>query len=466
MIGDVTSPDLSWIEPWIQRIRSHVAVRTADNVLIRMPNECFKLNESGARLMHFMLNGGSLGDVLAARNHDPEAVDQINGFFTAVRLMLDHRMCERFQSDAVQRVNYRLGYIDLPILAELAVTHRCNIRCRFCYGSCVCSTRETGSRMHRRTELSTRRFERIIRIIRHDAGVPSMSFTGGEPMLRNDIFRLVRYAAVTMGMRVNLITNGTLITTDTALRLRDSGLASAQVSIESPDPAVHDVLTQVPGSFHRSETGVRALRDAGILVHVHATICSENAQSLQDMPRFVQDLKLDRFSLNMMIPIGRGKGNDLAVRYREMDAIVRPIIERARVAGVTFMWYAPTPICLFNPVALGLGNKGCAACEGLLAIDPDGNILPCSSWPEPLGSLLKTDFRTIWFSDRARTLRMKHAAPEQCTGCSDFAVCQGACPLYFDAFPEDRAEVICRTAGLEMEGLHDVLSHASGISRA
>jgi len=458
------TPDLSWIPPYLDRIRSYVSVRLSDNILIRMPNECFKLNPSGARLLNFLLQGGSLERVLAERSGDREAPAQINDFFIALMLMLGHRMCERFQSGAVEKVAYALGYIELPVLAELAVTDQCNIRCRFCYGSCRCGVQAGSRDGNRPSELDTRGFKRIIDIIRDDAEVPSMSFTGGEPTLRDDLPALIRYAARKKTMRVNLISNGTLITPSLARTLRRAGLASAQISIESPDPAIHDALTRVPGSHARSVAGVRALQQEGIHVHFHATTCTENAASLANMPAFAATLGIDRFSLNMLIPVGRGQDDELAVRYREMPGILEPIIRSAAAEGVTFMWYAPTPLCIFNPVARQLGNKSCAACDGLLAIDPRGNVLPCSSWNETVGSLLESDFESIWFGARATWLRGKKAAPTECDGCTDFAVCQGACPLYFDAFPQDRNDLICRKAACMTEENNGVHFHTSGIS--
>jgi radical SAM protein with 4Fe4S-binding SPASM domain len=104
----------------------------------------------------------------------------------------------------------------------------------------------------------------------------------------------------------------------------------------------------------------------------------------------------------------------------------------AAAAGVVFHWYSPTPLCLFNPIAHGLGNKGCAACDGLLAIAPDGALLPCSSFPERLGNLLVDGFPAAWQAPRAAAIRAKTLAPPACRNCTDFAACHGACPLYFN----------------------------------
>jgi radical SAM protein with 4Fe4S-binding SPASM domain len=111
--------------------------------------------------------------------------------------------------------------------------------------------------------------------------------------------------------------------------------------------------------------------------------------------------------------------------------MVLKIKSAAVAAGVRFMWYSPTPMCLFNPVSHQLGNKGCSACEGLLSVDPYGRVLPCSSWKEPAGNLLQDGFRAVWFGEKGKSLRDKRAAHPGCRDCEHFAVCHGACPLYF-----------------------------------
>jgi radical SAM protein with 4Fe4S-binding SPASM domain len=252
-------------------------------------------------------------------------------------------------------------------------------------------------------------------------------------MLARDIFELISYAHNTLGMRVNLITNGTLIDAGKARQLKEAGLASAQVSIEADRAFVHDAVTGVPGSFAASVNGLAALRDAGITVHPHATLCSLNRDVIERLPLFAKSFGIDRFSMNMVIPTGRALEPDLGVGYSEVSAILSRVMTAARVADVRFMWYSPTPMCLFNPIPLGLGNKGCSACEGLLSVNPEGDLLPCSSWLEPVGNLLKKGFETLWFGDRARWIREKREAHAGCRDCKDFALCHGACPLYFKA---------------------------------
>ncbi|MCU0610579.1 MAG: radical SAM protein [Candidatus Eisenbacteria bacterium] len=423
---------MAWVEEFIESIRPYVRVRLTDNVVIRMPNEAFKVNRSGARALHYLLEGGRV-DALARGSGNGEVVRQLESFFTDLSRVLGGGVCDDYSSPALHRTRFALGYIELPILSEVALTWRCNLRCRFCYAAC-----RHVSETPVQAELDTAAMERVLEIIKFDAEVPSVSFTGGEPLLRPDLPDLIRYAH-TLGMRVNLITNGTLIDPAMATLLKKQGLASAQVSIESPDPGIHDHVVGQRGAHAASVAGLRALQNAGVHVHPHTTICRPNLDTVTMLASFARSLGMTRFSANLVIPTGRGLDPDLAVAYRDIAELLPRITSAAREEGARFMWYSPTPACLFNPVQHGLGNKGCAACEGLLSIDPAGQVLPCSSWREPLGSLLEEGFHAVWSTSRARHIRAKREAHQGCHECEDFALCQGACPLYFQA--NDYAEI-------------------------
>lgn len=414
---------LAWVDEFLARIKPYVHMRLRDNVLIRMPNEAFKLNDTGARVIAHILDGGSIQEIIDARADFPETEQQLERFFVDFTRMWNDEVCENYNTPAIHRCEFSLGYIQLPVLSEVALTSACNIRCRFCYGGCT----ETK----KQTQLDTKGFKKVLDIIRHQAEVPSVSFTGGEPLLYPDLPELIKYAVKVNGMRVNLITNGTLVTPGKAKALARAGLASAQVSIESAHAAEHDAITGVQGSHAASIAGLQALMSAGIRVHPHVTICKPNRHALEDYPGFCKRIGAERFSANLVIPAGRGTDAGLMVSYSEIGQIVTETLAAAARAGVEFMWYSPTPICLFNPLAAGLGNRGCSACEGLLSVDPQGRVLPCSSWPEPLGNLLEEGFESIWFEKRAQWIRGKEAAPEECKACRHFAACQGACPLYF-----------------------------------
>lgn len=414
---------LSWVDDFLNRIKPYVYMRLRDNVLIRMPNDAFKLNTSGARVVAHILDGGSVQDFINARPDSPETEAQLEQFFTDFSRFWNNEVCENYRTPAIHKTVFGLGYIKLPVLSEVALTYTCNIKCRFCYGGC---TQEKSS-----DQLDTEGFKKVLDMIRYEAEVPSVSFTGGEPTTVKDLPVLIEYASRHNKMRVNLITNGTLITPEKAKTFADAGLSSAQVSIESAHASEHDAITGVSGSHAASVAGLKALKEAGIIAHPHITICGMNRGNLMDYPAFCKRIGAERFSSNLVIPAGRGGDDNLTVGYHEIGELVKNLQAVAAKTGIQYMWYSPTPICLFNPLAHGFGNRGCSACEGLLSIDPKGNILPCSSWPEPIGNILEEGFESIWFNQRSKWIRGKEAAPAQCKDCRHFAACQGACPLYF-----------------------------------
>jgi len=420
--------DFAWVDDYIAHVGRHFDLREEDKLLIVMPNKAVKLNDSGLKILRFLKAGGSIRQVLE-RLGDAERRRELFYFLCDFRSLLSGCLGEGRGRKAVQTVPAGSSFNVLPVLSEVALTYRCNLRCRFCYAGCNCR----GAAGQGGWEMTTEQVIRVLRLIRHEAKAPSVSLTGGEPLLRDDVVQLTA-EAVRTGLRVNLITNGTLLAgNDLAGRLRDAGLSSAQVSLEGPNADVHDGLTGVAGSFDKTLAGLAKLREAGIHVHTNTTINTANCDHLVDLVQLVAGLGLRRMSMNMVIPAGTAGDLSLQVSYSQIGSIVKRVRQAARQAGVEFMWYSPTPMCLFNPLAEGLGNKSCAACDGLLSISPAGEVLPCSSYPESVGNVLDTPFEQVWRNARAEFFRNKRYAPTQCSGCEDFVACAGACPLYWSA---------------------------------
>jgi len=413
--------DLSWVRGFWESVRDYVFVREEDKVVILPPNMVYKTNKTGLEILA-MLDSGALFEWL--RGIDDARLRDIASFLSDIKAICEGRQV------ATERVAYGLDFTKLPILGEIAVTYRCNNRCLFCYAGCG-SGGSCGHGNAAEREMETREIERVIDIFREKAKIPFFSFTGGEPLLRDDLESLIAYASG-RHLRVNLITNGTLASPERARSLYRAGLRTAQVSLESPDPAIHDSLCGAPGSHAGTLAGIEALADAGIRVQTNSTITLPNRESLFSMPAYLRDLGVLRFSMNLYIPAANAaRAPELFVPYSETGVFVDEIRKRAHAAGLTFYWYSPTPLCIYNPVARGLGNKSCAAADGLLSVDPAGNILPCSSYPESLGNLLEEDFAGLWFSERASYFKHKRYAPESCLRCGSFTACQAACPLYW-----------------------------------
>jgi len=420
--------DISWVNDFAVSIRDYVYVRERDSLLILLPNQAYKLNPSALYLLKSAIDGVSINDALESRkpgwSDDPQVREDVHRFFCDVRALVMGCLGEGQERSAVETVQFERPHNSLPVLSEIALTYRCNLACRFCYVGCGCTKRP------KTREMTTEQAKRVLDVIRNDAEVPSVSWTGGEPTLRDDLVELTAYAK-SIGMRVNLITNGTLVDRDLVMRLRDAGLSSAQVSVEGPDANVHDALTQVPGSFDRTIRAVEALRDAELHVHTNTTVNALNAPHVAEMVELTKTFGLSRFSMNMAIPCGSAPISGVTITYTQMADLVESVRKRARADGIKFMWYSPTPYCIYNPVAAGLGGKACAACDGLLSVTPTGDVIPCSSLAEPVGNLLRSSFEKVWNSRRSVYWRQKRYAHKLCKGCETFDICTGACPIYW-----------------------------------
>jgi len=420
--------DLDWIDPFIRSIRPYVRARLEDGVLIKMPTEVYQVNRTGLALLGRLLRGEGIRQVAlaAGAREDPERIHQIHHFFCDVRDLLSGALGDGRDRLATEVAPFNGSFTRYPVLSEVALTYKCNLACSFCYAGCGTTDARPGNpnkEKHRRSwglrrngkisskrdpvarEMATEEVFRVVEEIAVAGRVPSVSFTGGECTLRADLPQIVAYARK-QGLRVNLITNGVLCASrDLVEDLVGAGLNSAQVSLEGPTANVHDALTQRPGSFEKTVAGIANLRDAGIHVHTNTTICIENADHLTRIVDLAKSLNLERVSMNHIIPTGTpnlARYRKVRISYTELGPHVLRVRDHAAKRGIKFHWYSPTPFCIFNPVAYGLGNKGCAACDGLLHVSPSGEVLPCSSFARGVGNLLDEGFEKVWFGKEAR----------------------------------------------------------------
>ncbi|MCX7026712.1 MAG: radical SAM protein [Spirochaetes bacterium] len=428
-----SAPDLSWVPGFWAQVRDYIFVREEDEVVILPPNMVYKTNRTGIAVLRWIDSDRPLASIPGMDN---AKLGDIENFLGDIRDLYDGKPV------STSSVPYDFQFTRLPILGELAVTYRCNNACRFCYAGCqagsVCGPGGCSG------ESSLADMKHIVDIFRDKAKIPFFSLTGGEPLMRADLEELIAYA-VSRRLRVNLITNATLAAPERAASLYAAGLRTAQVSLESPEASIHDGLCGRSGAHAQTLSGIEALQSAGISVQTNSTVTKRNRISLLAVPAFLAGIGVKRFSMNLYIPAAKAvraftkasaKDSDIAselfVSYSEIGPFVDEIAKRASALGLTFFWYSPTPLCIFNPLARGLGNKSCAAADGLIHVDPEGKVLPCSSYPEVLGSLLEQDFSEVWFSKRAAYFKNKRYAPSSCAGCGAFTACQAACPLYWD----------------------------------
>ena len=418
-------------ESLVAQTRECVYVRPEDRLLILRPNRVHHLNRTAAAMLSRLYADGTpdvpgLLREMAAQYHVSEdrLARDLERLLVSVAALLNDDVCG---APAVRQTPFGAHRRDLPVLSEIALTYRCQNRCAFCYAS----SPERGRSV---PEMTTMEACKVIDRIALEARCPTVSFTGGEPTLREDLPELIAHAK-RRNMRVNLITNGLRCADETYVAsLAAAGLDSAQVSLEGGSAAVHDAIVGHPGAFAATARSVLVLRAAGIHVHTNTTICAGNRDHLEELVTFVRrELGSQYLSMNMVIRTGTALDYpEIGISYREVGGLIAAAKACADREGIQLVWYSPVPYCMFNPVQAGLGSKSCAAADGLLSVSPSGDVLPCSSFEQGIGNLLTQSFREVWHSRQARYWRSKAFLPPACERCAIKSICCGACPLYWD----------------------------------
>ncbi len=311
-----------------------------------------------------------------------------------------------------------------PYKADLALHYACNNRCAHCYN-------EPGRKTM--PSLPADKWRLVLRKLR-DIGVPHIIFTGGEPTLHPHLVELIEYAE-SLGQVTGVNTNGRRLAEPAfTAQLKAAGLDHVQVTINSHRPDVHNQIVNAD-AFDETIEGIRQALDVGLYTITNTTLVRQNAAEAVQLVDFLCDLGLRTFAMNGMIHSGCGTRFPGALTEAELRPILLRVKDRADLHGMRFLWYTPTQYCRLSPVELGLDPKCCNAGEYSICIEPNGDVLPCQSYYQPVGNLLADPWEGIWESDLFRMLRDRRekpaesGLPEKCWNCEQLSVCGGGCPL-------------------------------------
>lgn len=325
------------------------------------------------------------------------------------------------------------------------VTKRCNLYCKHCY-------RDSSSEQFE-GELSTTAGKKLIEEIAA-AGFKILILSGGEPLIREDIYELISYAAQNRLIPV-LGTNGTLITRAVAEKLKHSGLKGVGVSIDSIDPKKHDEFRAKAGSFNMALEGIKNCIEVGIKVQINTTVTKHNRDEILEITEFATELGAKAHHPFFLVEVGRGKNLKRASLEDEdyMDMLSR-VIDKASEVDIEVK---PTCAPQFMSLAKAKGvemrfTRGCIAGIGYCCILPDGEVHICPYLPISTGNVQVEPFDKIWReSEIFKGLRDYSSYGGNCGSCSDIAICGGCRARAYsqtgDYKSEDPVSKYCKVRG-------------------
>jgi len=396
-----------------------------EGLLVINANTVLYLNDTAAAYAYYFMQGLSTEETIGAMrrlykvNASTAKEDYERLVYTISTLAQTEEVCPLsfLDVDSVEPFSERLS---APIRMDLALTFRCNNRCIHCY---VGGPRETP-------ELSTQKWKRVIdRLV--GLGIFILTFTGGEPTLREDLPELLAYAQQ-KGVVAGLITNGRRLKDGKYVgELEAAGLDFVQITLESHIAEVHDSITGVKGSWDETVEAIRVVEPTQIYLSTNTTLNTGNIDTFLDTIDFIHGLGIRAFGCNGLIYSGSAPSvaEEFAVSTDRLKEILPEIMEKAEVLGMKFNWFTPTMYCHLNPVQLGLGIKSCSACRVNMCVGPEGDVYPCQSYFTSLGKILEDDWDSIWNHPLCREIREREYAPEECRDCPELAICGAGCVL-------------------------------------
>ena len=272
----------------------------------------------------------------------------------------------------------------------------CNQKCVHCYAA--------GQTLSDEDELSTEDWKRILDKCR-SAWIPQVTFTGGEPTMREDLFELIRHARWFIS-RLN--TNGIRLTPDYCRELRRAELDSVQITFYSTDPQVHNRLV---GAARHQETlaGIKNALAAGLSVSINTPLCTLNRDYVKTL-ELLHGLGVIYVTCSGLITTGNAAGSEsesLQLKSEELEEILRKAVAYCHENGMEIAFTSPGWLGEEVFEELNIPSPSCGACLSNMAVTPGGNVVPCQSWlsDRPLGNMLEDDWKTIWESETCRNRR-------------------------------------------------------------
>ncbi|MBD3427009.1 MAG: radical SAM protein [Candidatus Omnitrophica bacterium] len=320
----------------------------------------------------------------------------------------------------------RLIEKNIPLFACFEINTDCNNRCVHCYN----------------TERHVLPLDALKRCMDEaaDMGTLFLSITGGEPLLREDIWQILSYSA-RKNFATLLYTNATLIGREEALRLKEAGVYHVDTTLLGADPQTHDGLSGVKGSFDKTLKALELLKEQGISIAVKTPVMNRNADTIDDIQSLVESMGV----LHIASPLifARDDGDPAPLEYRASDEQLRSFFSSRALKS------------LFD-------NGACYSCHFgrcTFALRADGEVTPCISVPLSLGNVNERSLKEIW-SDNPLLDHLRDAASRplpECCGCEMAGWCFRCEGI---SFTEEgrlfaRSGELCRMARIRKEVSHD-----------
>lgn len=304
----------------------------------------------------------------------------------------------------------------LPNILAWELTKACNLNCVHCRAS---ATNIPGT-----DELTTHEgFALLDELSR--GGTRLVILSGGEALARHDVFELASYGT-SLGLRMTLATNGSLVTPLVALKIKESGIARVSVSLDGITSDIHDTFRGLPGAFDMALSGIRILVENGVPVQVNTTVAAMNISQMKQFPGFLKTLRVVAWHVFFLVPTGRGENVEPA-KIRQYHEMLEDFYVTSRDAEIECKaTCAPQYYRMLAEKEGSSPTKGCLAGTGFGFVSATGTVQPCGFLQIDCGNIRKQPIAEVWAgSQMLMQLRDEGNLKGKCGSCSFATVCGG-----------------------------------------
>ncbi|HNY66305.1 MAG TPA: radical SAM protein [Deltaproteobacteria bacterium] len=303
-----------------------------------------------------------------------------------------------------------------PRILAWEATSACNLECLHCRASATPDPKPG--------ELTTGEARSLLEEVA-SAGTKLVILSGGESLMRDDIFELASYGT-SLGMRMTLATNGSLVTNESALEMKKAGIARVSVSLDGVTAHMHDRFRGRGGSFDLAVEGIEILVRKGMPVQVNTTVAAMNVSQMADFPAFLEGLGVMAWHVFFLVPTGRGVDLEPATirEYKDMLDSFYTVYKASRIECKATC--APQFYRLLSEKNEPVHTKGCLAGSHFGFVSSTGIIQPCGFLQIPCGDIRDKGFSHAWENSlKLLLLRDEGALKGKCGRCLSKSVCGG-----------------------------------------
>lgn len=324
-------------------------------------------------------------------------------------------------------------------LVAWETTRRCNLACKHC--------RAVAEDHPYDNELDTQASFKLLDQIK-EVGDPIIILTGGEPLLRDDIFDISAYGT-SLGLRMVMAINGTLITPETAKKMKESGIKRISISLDGSTPETHDAFRGVENAFEDAIQGIETAKAAGIEFQINTTITKTNLDQIPKILSLAENLGAVAHHIFLLVPTGRGKYIvDTEISAKEYEETLNWFYDQSEKTRLQLKaTCAPHYYRILRQRAKKDGKKvtfethgldavtrGCLAGTGFCFISHVGRVQTCGFLDVACGDVTQQTFKEVWEGSRVfNELRDFKNLENKCGICEFKRVCGGCRARAYEA---------------------------------